>query len=1010
MSTAAPRKQAPRPLKPVGRYWKGKAPKGATDLPSSDEEDEEDVEAQGLPEEEGDEVLVGEQDFLSGAVVADEEEDGGATGRAKKLNIALRDVEISKDGRVKVGGMEAGEEEESEESEEESEEEEKAGESEEEARRILEYESGSEEEKPKLQFRPVFVPKRARATIAEREAEAQDTEDALNKKEREAEERKKQSHDMVAESIRRELAEKEKEDEVPDVDDTDGLEPQAEFDAWRLRELARIKRDKEAEIAREQEREEIERRRALPEEQRLKEDLEHAEKLRAEKPKGQQKFLQKYWHKGAFHQDDEIMKRHDYTEATESTIDVSALPKVMQVKNFGKRSRTKYTHLLDQDTTAGNGGFGGTGPVKSGGKDCPQSTGIPPGRPGTGANATGRGFRDDKPGVMNADEVAVEVESDERAAVIHHRMITGTDDGTDMKTGEGGILEKFFRHRTTMTVPSNEPKPRERRTIKVAIVGSGLAGLSAAYLLSTLRTRTDVEFNEGGGVDFEVHIFEKATTLGMDSHSASLALPSVPDKEWRVDVPMRAFQGGYYPQLIRLYSHLGVAFRKADFSYSFTKLSSLPEGTSAKSLDLHPHFLYEGASGKRGISTPSSRRLKVPEEASPIRRAFSQIGMSVHHALWTFLMLCLWLRLVILCAPLFRPKDIKEITWEEWVERHIPCGPISRWTGFAAAWNSFVEDLCVPMFSGICSATREDVLQHPAEEFLDFNWKTLGTHHYLVSNGIREVVSRLSAHISTEQIHLGMPTTAILPDPSGSGLVSVVCIPSDGQTTRYDGFSHVIFATQAKYAAPLLRGYAEKLSGEARARAAELGACLARVLYRESVVINHTDAKFLPTDSHDRRDLNVVTVASPAPTPNNGRLDPNAIVVPSSYSMATQRLMRPAHVPQFIGADGEEEGIYQTTNPIIAPDGGRILSVGRLERALLTIDGKNATRMLYRTGGKGVGKLQGAARRAEGAKAAGLWVVGSYAYYGIPMLEGCVVMSEHNSMYSGYFMDSKITP
>ena len=32
---------------------------------------------------------------------------------------------------------------------------------------------------------------------------------------------------------------------MPDIDDTDGVDPQGEFEAWRLRELARIKRDKE---------------------------------------------------------------------------------------------------------------------------------------------------------------------------------------------------------------------------------------------------------------------------------------------------------------------------------------------------------------------------------------------------------------------------------------------------------------------------------------------------------------------------------------------------------------------------------------------------------------------------------------------------------------------------------------------------------------------------------------------------------------------------------------------
>ena len=49
--------------------------------------------------------------------------------------------------------------------------------------------------------------RRGRVTITEKEQLAQDTEEALKKKEAEAEERKKQSHDMVAESIRRELLE-----------------------------------------------------------------------------------------------------------------------------------------------------------------------------------------------------------------------------------------------------------------------------------------------------------------------------------------------------------------------------------------------------------------------------------------------------------------------------------------------------------------------------------------------------------------------------------------------------------------------------------------------------------------------------------------------------------------------------------------------------------------------------------------------------------------------------------
>lgn len=57
----------------------------------------------------------------------------------------------------------------------------------------------------------------------------------------------------------------------------------------------------------------------------------------------------------------------------------------------------------------------------------------------------------------------------------------------------------------------SDSNPHLRR-VKVAVVGSGLAGLTAAYLLSTVRQRADIRHN-GGPVDYEVHVFEKVCAL-----------------------------------------------------------------------------------------------------------------------------------------------------------------------------------------------------------------------------------------------------------------------------------------------------------------------------------------------------------------------------------------------------------------------------------------------------------------------------------------------------------------
>ncbi|BGP26558.1 hypothetical protein JCM10295v2_005511 [Rhodotorula toruloides] len=399
-----------QPLRPVGRYRPGKVP---VPIVSDDESDEEEQQQEAEGEDGADEVEADKQvqEFST------TRRDAATTGR---FNVALREVEVDKAGKVKVGGKdEVGRTEmESSEGEYETESEDQraaaptkptfrsqapAVADEEES---SEYETDSEEEEPlKPIYKPVFVSKRNRDTLAEKkefDAEALEAQ-------REAEEKKRREEAkvLVAESIVREISTKEAEESHPDVDDTDGLDPEGEFEAWKLRELMRLKRDREARYALEKIREEVEARRALPEELRLKEDLERADKTRKEKKKGQQVFLQKYHHKGVFHQDLDILKKHDYTAPTASTItDVSSLPAVMQKRNFGKAHQTKYTHLAAEDTSRTSGGWGklsgpggGAGGGKEGGcflcggphlkRDCPQlAEGASTSASASGANSS----------------------------------------------------------------------------------------------------------------------------------------------------------------------------------------------------------------------------------------------------------------------------------------------------------------------------------------------------------------------------------------------------------------------------------------------------------------------------------------------------------------------------------------------------------------------------------------------------------------------------------------------
>ncbi|XP_055065336.1 microfibrillar-associated protein 1 [Misgurnus anguillicaudatus] len=232
------------------------------------------------------------------------------------------------------------------------EEEGKSGEESESESEYEEYTDSEDETEPRL--KPVFIRKKDRVTVAEREAEEQKQKELEAEAKKQAEERRRYTLKIVEEEAKKEFEENKRTLAALDALDTDGENEEEEYEAWKVRELKRIKRDREARETMEKEKAEIERFHNLTEEERRAELRNNGKVVTNKASKGKYKFLQKYYHRGAFFLDQEqdVFKRDFSAPTLEDHFNKTILPKVMQVKNFGRSGRTKYTHLVDQDTTS----------------------------------------------------------------------------------------------------------------------------------------------------------------------------------------------------------------------------------------------------------------------------------------------------------------------------------------------------------------------------------------------------------------------------------------------------------------------------------------------------------------------------------------------------------------------------------------------------------------------------------------------------------------------------------
>ncbi|MEO9600083.1 NAD(P)-binding protein [Parasphingorhabdus sp.] len=96
-----------------------------------------------------------------------------------------------------------------------------------------------------------------------------------------------------------------------------------------------------------------------------------------------------------------------------------------------------------------------------------------------------------------------------------------------------------------------EPGPPHRNRPRLAVVGTGIAGLSAAYLLKD---------------KYQVTVFESQARAGMGAHSIDYVSNGITR---RIDIPLRIFCHGYYDNLLALYQHIGVEILTSDHAGIF---------------------------------------------------------------------------------------------------------------------------------------------------------------------------------------------------------------------------------------------------------------------------------------------------------------------------------------------------------------------------------------------------------------------------------------------------------
>ncbi len=278
-------------------------------------------------------------------------------------------------------------------------------------------------------------------------------------------------------------------------------------------------------------------------------------------------------------------------------------------------------------------------------------------------------------------------------------------------------------------------------SLRVAIVGSGIAGLSAAHHLH-------------GHAD--ISLFEAGDYFGGHTHTVDITLPGANgDVSFGVDTGFLVYNERTYPGLIDLFQQLGIQTAHSDMSFSV----QAPWGRSGHTLE------WNGAD---------------------LNSVFAQRSNLLRPGFWWLLREII--RFNRLCTQLARSYDDGALMQplQAFLDQH----------GFG---TTFKNNYLLPMLGCIWSCPTSQMLQFPAATMVRFcdNHGLLQVNNrpqwFTVQGGAKHYVQAITSRIADKR--LNTPVLSVQRDADG------VTLQTSHASERFD---HVVIATHSDQALKLL--------------------------------------------------------------------------------------------------------------------------------------------------------------------------------------------------------------